>query len=217
MSMKLKKVLIASLFLLSTISAQQIGKMAPEPEPMNFPPNAWGVDLMISEAGFGLGTFLRQSFSTELTGFIDFSFSETKDNREVEYIDYYGQTYSIGKVNRVFLLPLYVGLQQRLFSHTLTDNLRPYINAAVGPTAIVSTPYAKEFFSAFGDAVTKVGLGGYIGFGANFGLSKSNLVGINVRYYYVQILDGNKVESLRGKFKDHFNSIYITINIGMMY
>ena len=172
---------------------------------------------MISEAGFGIGTFLRNSFSQNLTGFIDFSFSEAKDDREVEYVDYYGQTYSIGKVNRVFLLPVYIGLQQRLFSDNLTDNLRPYINVAAGPTTIITTPYQKEFFSAFGDAITKIGVGGYIGFGANFGISQSNLVGLNIRYYYVQLVDGNSIETLRGKFKNNFSSVYITINIGMMY
>lgn len=215
--MKLKSIIILILFFITLIPAQKIGKIAPEPDPIMFPPNAWGVDLMVSEAGFGIGTFLRKSFSQNLTGFIDFSFSEAKDDREVEYVDYYGQTYSIGKVNRVFLLPVYVGLQQRLFSDNLTDNLRPYINLAAGPTTIITTPYQKEFFSAFGDAITKIGVGGYIGFGANFGISQSNLVGLNIRYYYIQLVDGNTIETLRGKFKNNFSSVYITINIGMMY
>ncbi len=215
--MKLKNLFFLIFFIASALSAQQIGKLAPETKPIVFPSNAWGVDLMISEAGFGLGTFLRKSFSQNLTGFVDFSFSEAKDDREVEYVNYYGQTFSIGKVNRVFLLPVYAGIQQRLFTNTITDNLRPYINIAFGPTTILTTPYDKEFFSAFGDAITKVALGGYIGFGANFGISQNNLIGINLRYYYIQILDGNGIETLRGKFKDHFNSVYITINIGMMY
>ena len=217
MYMKMKNLIIIIFFIASAISAQKIGKLAPEPQPIIFPPNAWGVDLMISDAGFGLGTFLRKSFSQELTGFVDVSFSEAKDDREVEYVNYYGQTFSVGKVNRVFLLPVYAGIQQRLFSKSITDNLRPYINIAAGPTTILTTPYDKEFFSAFGDAVTKIGIGGYIGFGANFGISQSNLVGINLRYYYIQLLDGSEIQTLRGKFKDHFNSVYITINIGMMY
>lgn len=201
---------------IASLQAQRIGELAPEKSPEVFPDNSWGADLMFGEGGFGLGTFLRKNFSHDITGFVDLSFSESKDDREVEYIDFWGNKFTLGKVNRVFLIPLNFGIQYRLFSESLTDNLRPYINAGVGPTLAISTPYDQEFFSAFGDAKAHYAVGGYIGLGANFGLSKSNLVGINVRYYYVHIF-GDGVENLEGRFRKSFGHFYLTLNLGIMY
>lgn len=210
------KLIFCIIFLGITVSAQKIGKLAPEQEPEQFPPNAWGVDLMFGDGGFGLGTFLRQEFSIKLTGFVDVSFSESKDEREFQYIDYFGNTYTVGKKNRVFIVPLNFGLQYRLFEDDITSTLRPYLNVGVGPTLVITTPYEQEFFSSFGDAQTKFAAGGYVGFGANFGSSKSNLVGINMRYYYIHLFDEG-VENLYDKFRKDLAHFYLTINIGIMY
>lgn len=209
--------LIFCMFILGiTSSAQEIGKLAPEQEAEQFPPNAWGVDLMFGEGGFGLGTFLRQEFSIKLTGFVDLSFSESKDEREFQYVDYFGNTYTVGKKNRVFILPLNFGLQYRLFEDDITSTLRPYLNVGVGPTLVITTPYEQEFFTSFGEAQAKYAAGGYVGFGANFGSSKSNLVGINMRYYYIHLFDDG-VENLYGRFRKDLAHFYLTINIGIMY
>ena len=129
--------------------------------------------------------------------------SEAKDSREFTYTyqDIYGyiDTYTLGKVNRVFVVPVNFGFQYRLFKDAITDNLRPYINAGVGPSF-----------------VTKITLGSYIGFGANFGLDKSSLVGINLRYYIIHFFDQG-VESLKGKFRKDIGGVYLTINLGIMY
>ena len=210
------KLYLFFLILCLPIFGQGIGKLAPEKTPEQFPPNAWGVDLMFGEGGFGIGTFLRQEFSLNLTGFVDLSFSESKDEREFQYIDYYGNTYTVGKKNRVFIVPLNFGLQYRLFEKDLTATLRPYLNFGVGPTIVITTPYEQEFFKAFGDAQAKYAAGGYVGLGANFGSSKTNLVGVNLRYYYIHLFDDG-VENLYGKFRKDLAHFYLTINIGIMY
>lgn len=214
--MKALAYLIFLLLPLVSVNAQRIGELAPERHPEIFPDNSWGADLMFGEGGFGLGTFLRKNFSQEITGFIDISFSESKDDREVEYIDYWGNKITPNKENRVFLIPLNFGIQYRLFTESLTDNLRPYLNAGIGPTLAVSTPYDREFFNAFGHARAHYAVGGYVGFGANFGLSKSNLVGINARYYYTHLFDAG-VENLTGRLRKDFGHFYLTLNIGIMY
>ena len=197
-------------------NAQKIGELAPVRPPEIFPNNTWGVDIMFGEGGFGLGTFYRRSLATDLTGFIDFSISETKDEREVQYIDYFGNTFTPDKVNRSFQLPINFGLQYRLFSESLTENLRPYLTFGVGPTLIITTPYNKEFFNAFGYAQTKYAIGGYIGFGANMGMSKSNLVGLNVRYYYTYVF-GEGIENLTNNFRKKFGQFALTLTVGIMY
>ncbi|MGQ9643245.1 MAG: outer membrane beta-barrel protein [Ignavibacterium sp.] len=201
---------------LTNLNAQRIGKLAPEKEPEIYPNNAWGIDIMFGESGFGFGTFYRYQITDMWTAFADLSFAEAKDDREIEYIDYFGQTFVIGKKNRVFQLPLVLGLQYRLFKGDIADNLRPYLSAGAGPTLVITTPYEEEFFSAFGNAQSKFALGGYVGIGANFGIDKSSLVGLSVRYFRVQFFDDG-VESLFGRFKDNLSGFFIALNLGLMY
>ena len=214
----MRQLIFLILFIIPTtfLFAQEIGELAPSKPLVDFPNNALGFDLLIGESGFGFGGFYRRQLSTKFTVFGDISFSEAKDEREIEYIDIYGQTFTIGKQNRVFEVPITFGAQYRLFENELTDNLRPYINAGVGPTIAVTTPYAEEFFRAFSYTQVHYAVGGYAGFGANFGLDQKSLVGINVRYYYTQFLDEG-VEILKGRFKDHLSGFFITINFGFMY
>jgi len=201
---------------ISLLIAQDIGELAPPKPPMVFPSNAWGFDLLIGESGFGFGGFFRKELSTKFTVFADVSISEAKDEREIEYVDIYGQTFTVGKQNRVFQIPFALGAQFRLFENELTDNLRPYINLGIGPTIALTTPYDQEFFKAFSYAKPYYAVGGYVGLGANFGLDTKNLIGINMRYYYTQFLDEG-VEILKDRYKDYLGGFYITINFGFMY
>ena len=212
------KLVISILLVIPFITnhAQGIGELAPERPPEVFPPNAWGLDILLGESGFGLGGFYRDELSTKFTLFGDLSFSESKDEREFEYIDFSGNTFTVGKKNRVFQIPINFGAQYRLFEKELTDNLRPYINAAVGPTIVLTTPYSEEFFKAFGSTSVRFATGGYVGFGANFGLDKSNLIGLNFRYYVIRFFDEG-VESLEGRFNKTIGGFYVTINFGFMY
>jgi hypothetical protein len=198
------------------VNAQRIGEMAPDKEPEIFPNNAFGIDILFSEGGFGLGAFYRRQLSQTFSLFSDFSISESKDEREFEYYDFWGTPIVIGKKNRVFILPWITGLHYRLFKDKLSDNLRPYINGGIGPTMTLITPYEMEFFEAFGKATTKYAFGGYIGLGANFGLDKKSLLGVNIRYYVIRFFDEG-VESLNNRYQKNLGGFFLTINLGMMY
>lgn len=198
------------------MSAQKIGELAPDKAHEVFPGNMLGADIIFGEGGFGLGTFYKKSFSRNITGFVDFSISETKDDREVTYIDYYGNSFTPDKVNRAFLFPLNFGIQYRIFSESLTENLRPYLSFGIGPSIILTTPYEKEFFSAFGDAKVHYAAGGYIGLGADMGVSKKNLIALNVRYYYNQIL-GDGIEIMTNSNHKSFGQFCLMLTLGVMY
>ena len=199
------------------INPQGIGELAPPKALEVFPNSAWGMDIMFGDAGFGLGTFFRKQLSVKWTAFADLSFSETKDDREIEYYDYYtGKFITLSKVNRIFQMPINAGVHYRLFENEVTDNLRPYLVAGVGPTFLITTPYELEFFDSFGKAKAKIAAGGYIGLGADFGLDKSSLVGITFKYYYSKILNGG-VESLKDRKKTEIQGFFITLNLGLMY
>lgn len=198
------------------VKAQKIGELAPDKPPEVFPNNSWGADIMFSEGGFGLGTFYRRTLTQNITGFIDFSISETKDDREITYIDYYGNQFTPDKVNRAFMLPLNFGVQFRMFSESLTENLRPYFSVGVGPAILLTTPYSEEFFKSFGRAKAHYSVGGYVGIGANMGVSKSNLIGLNIRYYYTRLL-GDGIELMTNNFKNSFGQFALMLTIGVMY
>ena len=214
----MKKIIVTLILLipLLNINSQSIGELAPPKKPIAFPPNAWGFDIMIGESGFGFGGFYRHQLNEVITLFSDISFSESKDDREFEFIDVFGNSFTVGKKNRIFQVPLNFGAQYRFFKDELADNLRPYINAGVGPALIITTPYSKEFFNAFSDAQFKLAAGGYVGFGANFGIDTSNLIGLNFRYYYIKFFDEG-VESLEGRVKKSIGGFFVTINFGFMY
>lgn len=216
----IKSLLLVCLFAIALpfaiINPQGIGELARPKPPEVFPKNSWGMDIMFGDAGFGLGVFFRKEVAHKWTAFLDLSFSETKDEREIEYIDYFGNVITIGKKNRVFQAPINLGVQYRLFENSLADNLRPFICAGAGPTILVSTPYEEEFFNSFGKAQAKLAAGGYVGLGANLGLDKSSLVGITFKYYYSKIINGG-VESLYGKEKTEIQGFFITLNLGLMY
>ncbi len=174
---------------------------------------AWGADLLISTNGFGLGGFYRHEYADDLAGYVDLSISEAKDNNEVEEVDVYtGETYVPNKVNRFLLMPIFVGVQKRLFKDDILDNFRPYVNAAAGPALIYVFPYDEDYFSALGKGSFRYTAGGYIGFGAFIGSERSSLFGMNVRYYYVPYPRG--VESLVNTTKTQFGGFYITFNFG---
>jgi hypothetical protein len=195
--------------------AQELGKIVEDKRTTSFPPDAYGMDIMFSESGFGLGFFYRHSFSDRWKLHADFSISESKDQGEVEYYNYWGEKIVPGKVNRVFLLPLYAGVQYRLFRDALTDNLRPYIEVGGGPTLVLTTPYEREFFSSLGYAQAKYTAGGYVGFGANFGLSRESLLGIGMRYYHIQFFDEG-VRSMENNRLKELGGVYLILRLGAM-
>jgi hypothetical protein len=178
--------------------------------------NALGLDLLVSNSGFGLGGFYRRQYTDDLYGFGAFSISEVKDDREVEQYNYItGETFVPGKVNRFLLIPLIFGVQNRLFREDIADNFRPYITAAVGPTLVYSAPYDREFFNSLGHGQAHFTLGGYVGFGAFFGFDQNTLMGVSFRYYFVPLK--NQIESLQGVYLKQFGGFFMTINVGTVF
>jgi hypothetical protein len=205
---------------------------------MQFPPNFIALDILASNDGFGLGTFYRREINPDLFWSISFSISESKDGREVERVDpYTGATYTPGKLNRFMVLPLFGGLQRRMFREDITDTFRPFLNAGVGPVMIYEMPYSKvvpleggqfnveqvDFFAALSQGTAHFTFGGFIGFGANFGTDQSTVFGINFRYYFIP-LAGEGLPSLFNPYtgeisssKSDFGGFFITMHIGTGY
>jgi hypothetical protein len=175
-------------------------------------PHSLGVDLMLSNAGIGIGGFYRWETSADFSMFVDFSVSEAKDANEFQVYNMYGQSITLGKVNRFLVIPLCFGVQQRFFREEILDNFRPYLSAGVGPSMLYVFPENEEFINALGKGHPEYTVGGYIGLGAYFGSDVTNLIGLNLRYYIVPYPAG--IEGLEGTLKKDFGGFFITVNIG---
>lgn len=181
------------------------------------PSKMWGVDILLSNGGFGVGGFYALKLNPKLTVLTSLTFNESKDDNEVEYYDYWGQIYTPGKINRFLVIPIYTGAQYRIFSEDILDNFRPFINAAIGPTMIFTTNYDKEFFSSLGKGKSYWTFGGYVGFGAHFGTSTSALNGVNIRYYFIPYKSGlpsMKLSESETKSMKEFGGLFITLSFG---
>ena len=207
----------------------------PDREPYN---NVWGLDILISNDGFGLGTFYRRLFTADLSGFVSFSVSESKDEREIEQFDpYYQISYVPGKLNRFLVMPLLIGVQYRLFREDIVETFRPYINAGAGPAMIYQMPFVEftenpsggtdveqvDFFSSIGRGQPHWTASAFLGVGANFGTDGSNVFGINFRYYFTNLYSGGlpslynlNTFGIAGT-KSDFGGFFITLNVGMGY
>lgn len=175
--------------------------------------NVSGFDLIISTNGFGLGFFYGYNFTDNLTGKVNFSISEAKDEKEVEvYNPWTGELIVPFKVNRFLVFPLFFAVEYRLFKDEIMDNFKPYISAAAGPTLIYSTPYDIEFFSSLKHGKAYYTAGGYFGAGAYFGSETKSILGVNVRYYFIPYNKG--IESLMFVKKKEFGGFSISLSFG---
>lgn len=175
--------------------------------------NSWGMDLIFSTNGFGVGGFYGHEFSDALTWKINISISEAKDEREVEiYNPYTGESFVPLKVNRFIAIPLFFAVEYQMFKDEIMDNFRPYITAAIGPTMIFATPYEKEFFSSLKYGRAYYTGGGYLGLGAFFGSERSKVMGVNIRYYIIPYTGG--IESMYNVTKKDFGGFSISLSFG---
>ncbi|MCX6120200.1 MAG: hypothetical protein NTX44_01085 [Ignavibacteriales bacterium] len=195
---------------------------------------AWGLDLLMSNNGFGLGTFYRYEMTDELSLMFNFAISDVKDETEFEQYDYYGNSFVPGKKNRLLMMPLTASVEYRLFKDDIVDNFRPFIDAGLGPTMVFVAPYAHptvyyypdgtynytdpgkiDFFTSLKYGKMRYTLGGYIGAGAYFGMEKGTITGLSVKYFYAQFPDG--IEVMYGGFVRTFGGLFITLSFGSMF
>jgi hypothetical protein len=175
---------------------------------------AWGFDIMASDNGFGLGWFYKKNYSDRLSASIDLSISEGKDERELEYVDYWGNVYTPNKVTRVIMLPLMLSVEYRIFRNDIIDSFRPYITAGAGPIFLFTSPASRDFFEAIKYYHARYTAGGYIGIGCDFGADKKTLTGVSIQYHYTPYPNG--IEVMQNTLKKSFSGLYITLYFGMM-
>ena len=179
--------------------------------------DAWGVDILFSNFGFGGGLFYRHEYTQDLYAFASLDISGVKNADEITLYDPYTGLLvgPANKVNSIYMLPLAIGLQYRVLSDVLSENFRPYVNAGAGPTMILAAPDSLEFFTGIGHAAVHWAPDLFVGLGANFGSEKRVVTSVNFRYYVIPYKAG--VESILGKPITDFGGFFITLNWGVAW
>lgn len=179
------------------------------------PFKSWSVNLTFSDNGFGAGVSYYKYINKDLSAFGSIHFSSAKDDREFEVTDIYGNSYVPNKVNRMYMIPVDLGLQFRLFREDVTDDLRPHISFGLSPTTVLYAPYNESVFSNFGHMRAKYTVGAFLGAGVDYLTGNKSSISANVRYYYINLFNKG-IESLAGKQKTFFGGLYFNFSYNFM-
>ncbi|MCB0724657.1 MAG: hypothetical protein KDC73_08115 [Ignavibacteriae bacterium] len=176
----------------------------------------WGFNAMYSEKGFGISSeyFVNIWKNTDLVAGL--GFSSVSDDREFQEFDYFGNSYTPDKVNRVFMAPLSIGIKHALFQDDIDGSLKPTVSAGVAPTLILTNPYSTNFFPALGKFNAAFAFGPYAGIGLNFTQNKSVAYSFNINYYYLPVI-GKEVMSLQNKPIDNVGGVQFTVGINLLH
>ena len=192
---------------------------------------AWGLDILMSNNGFGLGFFYRYEFTDEVSLLMNFAVSDVKDDAEFEQYDYYGNSFIPGKKNRLLLMPLIASVQYRLFKDDIVDNFRPFVSAGLGPTMVFVAPYTydqvqydlygnpykekMDFFTSLKYGKLRYTVGGFVGIGAYFGMEKGTITGLSIKYFLAPFPNG--IEVMEGGYIRNFGGLFITLTFGSLF
>ncbi len=168
-------------------------------------PNAWGINASFSDYGFGAGLFMGHSFGSDISATVSAEIGTATGTHEFNLVD-------VNKVNRIFVIPIMASLEYRLFRDALSENLRPYVTAGAGPVIAMTTPYALDFFSAFGQQQSKVIPGGFFGVGAKFGTDPKSTFGASLRYFIIPY--PGEIESTTSESLKNLSGIFLTVSYG---
>ncbi|GIV54392.1 MAG: hypothetical protein KatS3mg039_0910 [Candidatus Kapaibacterium sp.] len=174
-----------------------------------------GIAVLFSQSGFGMGVFYQHWVTDLLWASLELGISGARNSSEIEslYDPISGRLLVPGKINRLFIFPLTIGIGHRLFDESLSESLRPFVSAGVGPTLVVSTPYEYEFFQSWSYARGYVRFGSFVGVGLLFGPQSKSDASFNIRYYYIPF-GGNGLESIQGQPIRTFGGVFLTLAIG---
>lgn len=177
----------------------------------------WGLNVVLSNNGFGLGGYYEVNFSPSFSVFASLYISGVRNTDEFEFYNpSTGEIFIPGKINRLYMLPFTIGFNRFVLASLFNSNFSPYLSFGLGPTLIVSTPYQKEFFTSIGYARFYLRFGSFIGLGVNFPTTTKSYFGVSARYYWIPF-GGNGLESIIDMPIKDFGGVFIGFNFGIKF
>ncbi len=192
-----------------------------------------GFEILLTNNGFGLGGYYSLEVGATTSLLFEMNLGAGKDERELKFFSRFGSGFIPNKRNYLLMLPLHLGVQQRLFSETIEDNFRPYLQLSGGPTLGWEYPYFADnnnddrydedidrrydAFTAFPKGHLRFGLGGMVALGAYFGLSRKVTQGVRLGYAFHYFFEGIGLLEPDIKGPQHaFHTPVISITFGRL-
>lgn len=191
-----------------------------------------GLNIALTNSGFGLGGYLMRSVSTTSSFLADFMITTVKDEREQRFFNFFGESIIPNKENYLHVVPVQLGVQKRLFKESIEDNFRPYVHVAAGPTLGWVSPYYDDdngngrrdinediydIISAFPKGRAEYGVGGTIAIGAHFGISRKVTQGIRFGYSFQWFPSGVQLlEPFESPSEEFFGTPTLTLSFGKL-
>lgn len=179
------------------------------------PRNNWNIGLTVTENGFGVSAGLFKTLDVNYEFYSTLSIGGVTDRREFEEYDWYGNLIVRDKEKRVFLIPLYIGIQRYMFKDDIEGGFLPLITAGITPALVLTNPYDKSYFTAFKYFQAAFAFGGFIGIGMEFVQAKNISLGISARYMYLAPI-GKEINSLKGKTINNLGGFQINFLINFL-
>lgn len=180
------------------------------------PRNSWSLGLNYGENGFGpfVSIFAPIGKSTDFNASL--SFSGISDSREMTRYDMYGNAVVPEKINRLFLMPLSIGIRHEMFRNDIEGNFVPIVNLGIAPAMVFANPYEKGFFEALGYTQVHYAIGGYAGAGISFRQSEDISLNIAFNYYYLPLINGG-IQSLRTNTISNVGGLQLTFGLNFLH
>ncbi|ACF15003.1 hypothetical protein Ctha_2554 [Chloroherpeton thalassium ATCC 35110] len=183
--------------------------------PKYIPMNGISGSVGLTNTGFTASFNFIRLISPDLIGFASLCVSAAGDEDEQETYDYYtGEKIALNREKSMLLLPITIGVQQRLFRHDIESTLRPFVEIGAGPTFGLISDYDDNFFETFTGAANW-GVNGFVGVGAYFGSNPTSLQGITFRYQFNYF--AKSVEIIEDTPRRFFGNISLNIVFGMFF
>lgn len=191
-----------------------------------------GLALVLTDSGFALGAYAQTRLGRSTAFTFEAAIGSARDEREVRFLrGQFGGTVIRGKANYVLVLPISLGLEQRVFRSRIEDNFRPYLHVGAGPVLAWQYPYFDDadgdgryddderIYDAFArlfQGRARLGAGGTLAIGARFGRGRAVQgvrFGYLVEYYPVglQLLE----PALRGPDRRRASPVF-TLTFGRL-
>ncbi len=193
-----------------------------------------GFEVLLTNHGFGIGGYYSGKVGPTTSLLFEASLGAGKDERELKFFSQFGSGFIPNKRNYFLMLPVHLGVQQRLFSESIEDNFRPYLQLSAGPTLGWEYPYFRDAngddrydddidrrydaFSAFPRGSLRFGLGGMVALGAYFGFSRKATQGVRFGYAFNYFFEGVQLLEPDIKEAQHFfRTPVISIIFGRLF
>ena len=214
---KLKFILFVIIFVIPfSVFAQNNPKFPTSLKSINEMRDNWGAGIIYSDKGYGVSATYYKNLGnyTDLT--LNLGITGITDPQEFEQFDIYGNSFVANKVHRLYLMPLNIGIQNYVFKDDIEGNFRPFVTAGISPSLVLSNPYDKSYFQAFGYFNSSFAFGGYVGIGMEYIEFRNVALTMNVKYFYLPVI-GSEVSSLLNKPMKDVGGLHINFGLNFLH